>query len=180
MVSWHIVGIHSGYAQFLGLLIAIGITPRRKSRWHGYQTYSFVRLAGAQAYVEHSSLETWDYLHPVYLNVCVANSSEGNCTNLCHILLSLPSSVRRKNWVSTASTKPQELSQDTSSQFHKQSRRYKGPAHLHRVPLPHTALQSHFPKYRLFSHISVRESSSAWMSFLGIMHHEGQDITGGV
>lgn len=66
--------------------------------------------------------------------------------------------VRRKNWVSTPNTKPQEFSQDTCSQFHKLSQEMQRTCSCSRssIVADMAILQSQFPKYRLFAHIFVR------------------------
>lgn len=105
-----------------------------------------------------SSSETWDHWRPMYSNVCVANSSEGNCANPHHILLRTPCLCEKEELGLYSEYKAPGAAQDTGSRFHKQPQEVQRTCPSSRSSFaPDTAaLQSQFPKYKLFSHISVR------------------------
>lgn len=88
-----------------------------------------------------SSLETWDHLYPMHLNGCMANRSERNSTRVRNVLLRTPHLLRRKNSVSTASTRsPRSCPEIPAAGFLSSHRSCKGSAHLHGVPWSLTQL----------------------------------------
>lgn len=113
----HTLGICPGCAPFLRRLIATGITSTKELRWLGYRTDLFVRLSlvpKPKKLVDHlQEIEhVGDLGQPAaYELECLWGQQLRR--NL-HIhgtsCWEHHSSVRRKNWVSTPHTKPQELS----------------------------------------------------------------------
>lgn len=116
-------------------------------------------------------LETLDNLHPMNLTVCEANSSEGICTFMSHPAESI-TALREGSIGSLHPVQSPGALLRCWEPVPKQSQEMQRTCSSSRSSfVPDTAaLQSRFPRYELSSHISVKESSFAWISFPCIMY----------
>lgn len=147
MVSRHIVGIHSGYAQFLQLLIATGITSTRKSSGMAIKLIcQVISVAQAQEAGPPCVEQQFGDLRP--LAPCVLECLCGQqlrkelCKSMSHP--AEPTTALSEGRIGSLQQvqSPRNCPRISAASSISNLRRCKGPTHLHRVPLP--LIQLHY------------------------------------